>query len=318
MMPLAPGRGVLCSGNIVYDTLACVDEEPRWGTCSFAQKIEYHVGGNGANTSIALATIGVPVRLLGLVGRDPQGQFALDTLCRAGVDVSAVRIVDAPTAATVVVVNAAGERKFLHRTGCSDEAFPEPIQFTPALTAGMSHYHLASIFTLPRLRTHASATLAGARAAGLVTSLDTNWDPKGAWMEDLEPCLAHLDFIFMNEDEALMTTGASEPASAAAHLLERGARTAVIKLGARGCAIYTGAQERVCPAFEVRAKDTTGAGDCFVAGFLAATLQNASLAEAGRFANAVAALSVQRIGGAAGVPPYSSIESWMRTAGLRG
>lgn len=77
---------------------------------------------------------------------------------------SAVRAVDAPTAASVVIVNAAGGRKFLHRIGSSDAAFPEPIDFTAAITA-VSHCHLASIFTLPLLRTHAATTLAHARAA---------------------------------------------------------------------------------------------------------------------------------------------------------
>jgi len=316
-MGLPPGRGVLCSGNIVYDTLACVDAEPRWGACSFAEKIEYHAGGNGANTSIVLGTIGIPVRILGAVGRDAQGEFVLDALCRAGVDVGVIDRVDAPTAATVVIVNGAGDRKFLHRTGCSDLLFPEPINFSAAITAGMSHYHLASIFTLPQLRRHAGVTLERARAAGLVTSLDTNWDPSGRWMEDLASCLQHLDYIFMNEDEALMTTGCSGAADAASRLLQRGVGTAVMKLGARGCAIYTAREEVICPAFDVEVKDTTGAGDCFVAGFLAAVLQEAPLGEAGRFANAVAALSVQRVGGVSGVPPYAAIETWMRSAALK-
>ncbi len=65
-------------------------------------------------------------------------------------------------------------------------------------------------------------------------------------------------------------------------------------------------------------KDTTGAGDCFVAGFLAARQRGASLADAGHFANAVAAFSVQRMGAVEGVLPLAETESWMRSARLRG
>jgi sugar/nucleoside kinase (ribokinase family) len=61
----------------------------------------------------------------------------------------------------------------------------------------------------------------------------------------------------------------------------------------------------------VKAIDTTGAGDCFAAGFLAATLDGASLAEAGRFANAVAALSVQKIGAVTGVLSKPDTERWI-------
>jgi sugar/nucleoside kinase (ribokinase family) len=87
-------------------------------------------------------------------------------------------------------------------------------------------------------------------------------------------------------------------------------------LGPRGCAIYTGSSQILCPAFDVHATDTTGAGDCFVAGFLAALRRNATLAEAGHFANAVGALSVQQIGAVTGVPAYPQIQEWIRSARL--
>ena len=110
-------------------------------------------GGNGANTSLALAALGVPVRLLGAVGRDEPGRFVLDALRRAGVDTGAIALAAAPTAATIALVNSAGSRKFLHRLGASADAFAGGIEFTPDLLEGMSHYHLASLFILPKLRT---------------------------------------------------------------------------------------------------------------------------------------------------------------------
>jgi sugar/nucleoside kinase (ribokinase family) len=311
------GPGVICSGSIVHDTVVCPVEETCWGTTTFIETIEPHLGGNGANTSLALATIGIPVRLLGTIGADEEGRFALEILRQRGVDTSGVSTADAPTAASIVLVNRHGERKFLHRTGASASAFPAPVAFTRELTDGMSHYHLASLFLLPKLRVHAAECLARARAAGLTTSLDTNWDPHGLWMRDLGPCLPHLDVIFTNEDEARMTTGSPDPAIAAGRLLAGGARLAVMKLGPRGCAIYNGAEEILCPAFEVEAKDTTGAGDCFAGGFLAALQQGASLAEAGRFANAVGAMSVQHVGGGTGLRPYPEIQAWMGAARFR-
>ena len=120
------------------------------------------------------------------------------------------------------------------------------------------------------------------------------------WMRDLAPCLPELDFLFMNEDEARMATGSATRRRGEGGLA-LGVRTAVLKLGPRGCAIYTADREVLCPAFDVAVKDTTGAGDCFVAGFLAAHLRGASLEEAGRFANAVGAFSVQCVGAATGV-----------------
>lgn len=310
-------RGVLCSGSIVYDTLVRPVENPQWGTTTLVETIESHSGGNGANTSLALATLGTPVRLLGAVGCDDHGRFLTGALRTAGVDTAAVAIVDAPTASTVVIVNRAGDRKFLHLPGASALAFTKPLTFDASLTNGIQHYHLASFFVLPNFRAHAPETLRRARLAGLSTSFDTNWDPQARWMQDLAPCLPHLDVIFINEDEARMTTGSSDVFEAAHILLQAGVRTAVMKLGPRGCAVLTAKEQHICPAFDVEAKDTTGAGDCFVAGFLSARTRGASLAEAGNFANAVAAWSVQTVGGVAGVRSSGEIAAWMKTAPLR-
>jgi sugar/nucleoside kinase (ribokinase family) len=298
-------KGVVCSGAIIYDTLVRPVESPQWGTTTIVETIEPHIGGNAANTSIALARVGVPVRTVGAIGADAQGRFVLDALQRAGVDTSAVATLDEPTAATVGLVANDGRRMFLHRPGVSAVHFAAPLDFDAKLIDGMGHYHLASLFILPNFRPHAAESLARARVAGLTTSLDTNWDPRGEWIDALGSCLPGLDFLFMNEDEARMV-GLSP-----AEILARGVRTFVLKLGPRGCIVYAQGFEADVPAFDVPVKDTTGAGDCFAAGFLAAWLRGSSLEEAGRFANAVGALSVQQVGASAGVRSYDETVEWM-------
>jgi sugar/nucleoside kinase (ribokinase family) len=310
-------RGILCSGSIIFDTLVQPFEQSAWGTTSFVESMECHVGGNGANTARALATLGWPVRLLGALGQDTQAEFILEQVRNAGVDTSGVARLPGPTAATIVLVNRGGDRQFLHRLGVSALAFEQPIEFTRRICEGISHYHLASLFLLPHMRVHGAEVLRRAQAAGLTTSLDTNWDAQGKWMSTLRPCLLCLDILFMNEDEARMITGSNDPARGAQVVLREGVRTAVMKLGSRGCAIYSGEEEILCPAFDVAVRDTTGAGDCFVAGFLAARQRGATLAQAGQFANAAAALSVQKLGAVTGMLPFEEIEVWMRAAPVR-
>lgn len=306
--------GIICSGSIVYDTLVYPFESSAWGTTRWVKSIEYHVGGNGANTARAMAVLGASVRLVGAVGNDAQAQFVVEELRAAGVTTDFILRVEAPTATTVVLVNEAGDRQFLHRLGASEQAFSDPLNFTPCLLENASHYHFASLYILPHLRVHGAEMLRRARMAGLTTSLDTNWDPEGEWMSALAPCLPELDILFMNEEEALMVTGSRDPAIAARVVLEKGVRTAVMKLGGRGCAIYSENEEIVCPPFRVPVKDTTGAGDCFVAGFLDARQRGASWAEAGEFANAVGALSVRKLGAVCGVVSRAETEAWMGTA----
>src|SRR3954471_8570411 len=306
--------GIICSGSIVYDTLVYPFDCSAWGTTRWVRSIEYHAGGNAANTARAMAILGASVRLVGAVGNDAQAEFVLEELRGSGVSTDFIMRVEAPTATTVVLVNEAGDRQFLHRLGASQQAFSEPLAFTPSLLENASHYHFASLYILPHLRVHGAEMLRRARAAGLTTSLDTNWDAEGEWMNDLAPCLPDLDILFMNEDEAFMVTGSRDPAAGAQVVLEKGVRTAVMKLGGRGCAIYTADEEILCPSFRVPVKDTTGAGDCFVAGFLDARQRGASWAEAGEFGNAVGALSVQKLGAVTGVISRAETEAWMSTA----
>ena len=305
--------GVLCCGNLVLDILVRPVDRFVFGTTALVDSIEQHLGGNGASTSYTLGKLGCPVRLLGTVGSDAFGDVLLNKLEMAGVDTSWIARSPSPTATTVVLVDSSGNRMFLHRLGASAEAFAEPAPFTHESTRGMSHFHLASVFGLPRLRPYVADVVRRAREAGLATSVDTQWDTLGRWMEDLAPCLPYTDLLFMNEDEARMLTGTTEPSRAAEVMHQCGAGTVVVKLSGRGCAVVGPGVLVECPAFDVPVVDTTGAGDCFVGAFLAARLRNRSYTDAAKFANAVAALTIQKLGAVEGVRSFEETEEWIRS-----
>ena len=315
-MPAPVLRGVLCAGNAVYDIVVRPVEALKWHTTTWVDSIEQHLGGNGANTSYTLGILGVPVRLLATVGRDSFGDVLLARLVSAGVDVSAVVRAEAPTPTTVALVNPRGDRFFLHRAGASREAFSEPIEFSPELTGSQSHFHLANPFALPHMRRHAGEVLRRARAAGMTTSLDTGWDQAGRWLEDVGPCLPETDLLFPNAEEACRLAGLEDVAAAAVRLRELGAASVIVKLGAGGCEVFTNEGRLHVPAFQVEPQDTTGAGDCFVGGFLAALHRGRDWQEAAQFANAVGALSVERLGATAGLRSWAETEDWMAQARL--
>jgi sugar/nucleoside kinase (ribokinase family) len=305
--------GVLVCGNLLVDILVRPVDQFPWGTTTLVESIEQHLGGNGANTSYTLGKLGIATRVAGMVGADSFGETIVNQLAGVGVDIRLIARSTAPTATTVVLVDSSGNRMFLHRLGASAEAFTQPLEFTVEVTHGVSHFHLASVFGLPRLRPHIVDLLRRARQAGLATSVDTQWDTRGRWMEDLAPCLPHTDLLFMNEDEARMLTGSSDPAAAARTMRELGAGTVVVKLGGRGCAVVCAEGVLESPAFAVPVVDTTGAGDCFSGAFLAARLRGRSYAQAAQFGNAVGALTIQRLGAVDGVLPFEQTEEWMKS-----
>ena len=317
-MPVGQLRGVLCAGNISHDILVRPVDEFRWGTNTWVEEYLEDMGGNGSNTSFVLATLGVPVRLLGLVGHDDKGDGVLRKLVGAGVDVSLVGRTSEPTTTTICVANSQGDRLFFQRVGASLEAFREPTRFTPELCHGLSHYHQANLYSLPNLRQNPAEPMKRARAAGLTVSVDTGWAADGRWIEVLSPCLPHTDLLFVNEDEAFMLTGSRDPGEIARVLRGHGATGIALKLGHRGCVIFTGSGCFAIPAYRANAVDTTGAGDNFAAGFLAALFHGLAYPEAARVACAAGAVAVETLGAVRGARGWPELRGWMaeRAAGF--
>jgi sugar/nucleoside kinase (ribokinase family) len=304
--------GVLCTGNLVVDLLVRPVEEIPWGRTVMVDAIEQHMGGNGANTVFALGMAGTRVRLLGSIGGDAFGDWVTGRLAGAAVDTSGLRRHEQPTAVTAVMVHADGRRGFLHRLGASGEMEMGEDEFERHLDDSFAHYHVASPFGLPKMRGRHARLLRLAKARGLSTSIDTQWDSRGGWLDELAPCLPHTDILFCNEDEARMLSGTADASATARMLCGLGAGLVVVKLGARGCLISTGIGETAVPAFAVEVVDTTGAGDCFVGGFLSEMLRGARLGQAARFGAAMAAFSIGQLGATAGLSRRPEVEQWMR------
>ena len=301
-------QGVLCCGNISYDIPVWPVNEVGWGKSLWVEQITFSVGGTGSSTSYSLATMGGKVRLTGMVGRDREGEAILDVLNRAGVELD-IRRSDLPTTSTVVLVHSSGDRSFLHRPGASRDVTPEMLSFD---VPGYSHFHLANPFSLPTIRLAGGEVMRRAKAAGLTTSLDTAWDAKGRWMEDVGPCLPNTDLLFLNDSEAKMLTGREDPCEATRILREHGARDVILKVGPKGCIVFAGDQSRAVPGYSVQVKDTTGAGDCFAGGFLASLQRGLSYVEAAKVANAVGAFNVENLGSAQGPRSWEDTQTWMR------
>jgi sugar/nucleoside kinase (ribokinase family) len=294
---------VVVCGNVVFDILARPVDEVRWGATSLISNVEQQLGGNAGSTSSTIAKLSIPVALATLVGRDPAGETVLGHLRSAGVDLSLAQYVEAPTSIAISLIRRSGERALLYLLGAASEDF-RPFE----LPAGATHFHLAAVYRMRHLRTAAPGLLKRAKEAGLRTSLDAQWDTEGEWMNVLAPSLPYCDYTLMNEDEAAQLTGSSDPLTAAKTLRERGARHVVIKLGARGC--WADGEE--IPGHTVDVVDTTGAGDCFAGGFIGALERGLSFREAARIANAVGALSVQRMGATAGVKDWDATLKFLR------
>ena len=299
---------VFCAGNAVMDVLARpVDGLPAPGASQRLEEVALGPGGNGVNTAVALARLGVRVALAAPMGDDRLGEILCQFVHSEDVDDSnVITVKEARTSVSLVLVESSGERRLLHFRGAN--AHFSACDLNWDLVKGARVFHYASAFALPAFDgAPLELTLKRARELGCSTSVNICWDAQGRWLPLLQPALAYTDFIFPNREEGQKLTGESEPAAIARRLRRLGAKTVIVKLGAAGCFVESPEGAFTSPGFVAQPVDTTGAGDCFAAGFLAAICRGSSLAEATRFANAAGALATLSMGGADSAPTRGQV-----------
>jgi sugar/nucleoside kinase (ribokinase family) len=309
---------ILVLGNFVVDIIGKpFDALPERGKLSILDTLVTHPGGNGPNTAGALGRLGAKVSVAGRVGNDLYGRFLAEALGGWGVDTAlVVRDPQCATGVTLVAVDSGGERSFIHHFGANAAFTVDDVELDGR--SDVRFLHLASFFVLPAIDGESAAgLLRAARERGIATSLDVCWDRTGRWMSLLGPCLPELDRVIPSQDEAAALTSRSVPSEMAAALRDRGARAAIVKCGERGC-YYSGPEGKLAvPAYEVDVRDTTGAGDCFIAGVLYGTARGWDLERTLRFANACGGLAVESVGGVAGMRPAAEVEEWARRQPVR-
>lgn len=278
------------------------DVTPAFGQQEkLVERISLVIGGSAAITAVAAARLGLRVALIAAVGADPAAAFMLGQLAGEGVDTHAVARREGQPTGMTVALSRGGDRAILTSLGAMASLTAADVP--RSLLARSRHVHVSSYFLLAdSLGPGLAAILAGARAAGATTSLDTNWDPAGHWRDErLSAAIRQADVLLPNEAEALALSGADSPDAAALALAAAGPRLAV-KLGERGALCADGPRLRRVSLPPVTPVDTTGAGDCFNAGLIAGLLQGLALPDAAALGCAAGALSTSAPGGTASAP----------------
>ena len=276
---------VLVVGDANPDLLLSGDVAPRWGQSEQEVDAALTLGGSAAIVAVALARLGVDVALAAALGDDELGAVTAARL--AGVDLGALQRSAEPTGVSVHLL-LGDDRTILTRSGAIRAL---DVADACAKIAGVRHVHIASVFLIPALAERGGELIAAARAAGATVSVDTNFDPAGAfrapaWLRDA-------DELLPNGEEAMRLTGREDVESAARAL----GTTAAVKLGADGALVVErGEVSRVPAATVERVVDSVGAGDAFDAGWIRARLDGRAAPEAAAFACACAARTL----GAAG------------------
>ncbi|MBO1518680.1 ribokinase [Oceanisphaera pacifica] len=297
-------------GSINIDHVIRLTQFPRPGETLTGHDYQIVPGGKGANQAVAAARAGASTRFIACVGDDALAQSLVAGFAADGINTQAIAsISQVNTGVALIQVNSDGENTIALAAGANAYLTPEQLA---ANCEGLACKQLLLQLEIPLATNIAAASQAKAQGARVIL----NPAPAQALPEAL---LSLVDVITPNETEAEQLTGIvvsddKGAAQAAAALHKKGIATVIITLGARGVWLSEhGKAGQLISGFNVKAIDTTAAGDTFNGALLAALQEQLPLLRAIQFAQAAAALSVTAQGAQTSIPYQADIQAFLDT-----
>ncbi|MFS2197746.1 ribokinase [Pseudomonas sp. Pseusp3] len=298
---------VVVIGSLNMDLVTRAPRLPKGGETLIGQSFATVSGGKGANQAVAAARLGAEVSMIGCVGNDAYGEALRGALLAEQIDCQAVSTVDGSSGVALIVVDDSSQNSIVIVPGANGALTAEAIgRFDSVIQA-------ADVLICQLEVPDASVGHALKRGRELGKTVILNPAPVSRPLPS--DWYASIDYLIPNESEASALSGLAvdslEAAQAAAtRLIALGAGKVIITLGAQGSLFADGQRFEHFPAPAVKAVDTTAAGDTFVGGFAAALAAGKDEAQAIRFGQVAAALSVTRAGAQPSIPALSEVQAF--------
>ena len=305
---------VLCIGFCCVDVLIRgLGEIDRSREGIPAEKITMWIGGDAMNEAYVLKHLGNRVKLLTGLADDRAAKFIRAVLDEAGIDYSlSYQMQDSDTTIACPVVFQDAERSIIN-AGLSDSL---RFMIDPATMPKARVVSLASLFMPPLDKPQQVLEVARqAKANGSIVCADMMWTEGVSNLETFREVWQYIDYFFPNEDEAAKLTGKDDPEEMAKTLLDYGVGCVVIKVGKQGCLATNRKGAILVPPYLVKAKDTTGAGDNFAAGFITGLMDGQDLKNCCRYANAAASIAIQFDGASTGIRSRAQLDAVLKSGG---
>lgn len=300
---------VACVGILVADVITKpVDELPGKGLLGLVDSIELFTGGNAMTASINLRKMGLKSAIVGKIGNDSFGDFLKGKLNEYGVNTDSLAIDnEVQTSCSVALSSSDGERTFLHCVGANGTFSIDDVNWDvieQSRVVFVTGTNLLNTFDGQQT----ADFLKKCQEMGKITALDVCWDSKNRWDYLLQPAMPYIDYFLPSIEEAEQLAKETDLDKIAAKFFEWGVKNVVIKCGSRGCYVNDKKSTAIYPVLKgIKAVDTTGAGDSFCSGFLAAFSKGNSIHECAKIANATGAQCVTAKGATTGITDYEEV-----------
>jgi len=294
-----------------------VVEIPAGGGVQFIEQIRLNPAGTAAGALVNAAKLGISTSTVACLGEDEKAEFILGAYQRLGIDCSLIqRTSNKETSATILPIRPNGERPALHCRGASDELFISEEHFDEILDCRFLHHGGTGLLAAMD-QGQSAKLLKAAHERGITTSFDLI-APNPGTLELLRPLLPYVDYFMPALEEAAYISGLTDPAEIAAFFHDLGAGCCIFKDGAQGSLLFKQGTVVRIPSYQIVASDTTGCGDSYCGGFIAALAKGHSVEEACQIGSAVAALVATGLGSDAGLVDWQQLQEFMANTPVNG
>ncbi|QIA63254.1 hypothetical protein GT360_06875 [Vibrio astriarenae] len=304
-------KTVACVGMAVADLIVGPLESFEFcDDVTLVDHVNVKPGGDAANVALNLAAMGVDVSLYSKLGDDLFGRHLLKVYRVRGIGTKTLSISKKhATAVAIGLVQHDGERVFLYQGGAVDALTMDDIKIGDVLAKDI--LHTSGFYLLPGLENSGLTELFyTAKRQGKMTSLDVGWDVQGRWLEKIESLLPSLTYFLPTLKEAQQIAQKISIEDCAAFFIRKGVEVVVINAGVEGAYVCEGERSYWVHGEPMRKIiDTTGAGDGFVSGFLAAIARGYSIFEAVNVANRAGAAVMQQYGSSGAITHFEQVDT---------
>jgi len=285
-------------GEVVIDWVTEIPYFPKIGEKVDALSENYFAGGVTANFLVAVSRLGIKCGFIGAVGNDSYGEFLIEDFKKEEVDTSFTVKKSGKTTPINFIFVIKGEKTIIQSPH---------MQTTKVELSDLDYHYLAESKVLHTTLIHqelSEKAIDIAKKFDVKISIDLESQIAQRGWDCLKETLLKADILIPNKEGAKMITKCKTPKDAAQRLIDIGIPIVIITLGKKGALITTEEFQKEIKPFKINnIVDTTGAGDTFNGAFsVAYWIKNWSLEKSVKYANAAAALKIQKLGARTGMP----------------
>ncbi|MCL5073704.1 MAG: PfkB family carbohydrate kinase [Actinobacteria bacterium] len=293
-------NNVCCVGGACMNLLlSTLNEVPRFGTGTTIDEIVLRSAGESLNVAYPLARLKIPVSIITYITDDAYGKMIYKDILKYSINSTGLQLIkNDKTGITICLINKSGDRILIDYPGLKSKMNKNTIYENFHVIEKSKYIYFGGYFNHPRIGFKEYRDILNkVKKMKKIVLLDTCWDPKNfdkKTIKELLEILSYVDIFLPNYEEGKAISKKENPSDIIEFFEKQGIQSLFLKLGPKGSAAFYKNEVKFQNAFDVKVKDTVGAGDAFNAGVIYGFIKNYNLEKILKISTAISNIVITK------------------------